>query len=190
MNEYELCVIFSGKQTQDEIDELAKQVDKLLADASAEVKFNHSLGRKKMAYKIKGQAHGEYRCWLFCADSENIPELNEKLRLSQFVIRHLITKFENTTIEDRVAKIKNEKKPTADSTSSADKSDDYADDTDKKEKKPTTDYADRADSTDKKKEEVEDKKEKEEKKPSSKEPKVSLDQLDEKLDELLESDKI
>ena len=67
MNEYELCVLFSGQQTQEETDELAKQVEELLKSAEAEVVFNHSLGRKKLAYAIKTQTHGEYRCWLFSA---------------------------------------------------------------------------------------------------------------------------
>ena len=173
MNEYELCVIFSGQQTQEEIDETAKQVEALLTGASAEVKFNHSLGRKKMTYKIKDQTHGEYRCWLFLAESENIPELNEKLRLSQFIVRHLITRFENTTIEDRITKIKEAKGPKVE--------------TDEEEE--TTQRTDKADDSDKK-EEVKEEEKVEEKKPSSKEPKISLDQLDEKLDELLESDKL
>lgn len=102
---YELCALFAGTATPQEIDELAKQVEALLAAAGAEIKFNQNLGRKKLAYKIAGQTHGEYRSWLFLADAANIPVLNEKLRLANFVIRHLITMLEEKTIAKRVQKI-------------------------------------------------------------------------------------
>ena len=101
---YELCALFSGASTPDEIDEMAKQVEALLAAAGAEIKFSHSLGRKKLAYKIAGNTHGEYRSWLFSADTAGIPELNKKLQLGNFVMRHLITVLDEKTIAKRIQK--------------------------------------------------------------------------------------
>lgn len=108
---YELCALFSGAATPDEIDEMAKQVEALLAAAGAEIKFSHSLGRKKLAFKIKGNTHGEYRSWLFSADTAGIPELNKKLQLGNFVARHLITVLDEKTIAKRIQKAAEAKAP-------------------------------------------------------------------------------
>lgn len=102
---YELTVIFSGALTPSEIEEQAKQVEALLAGAGAEIKFSHSLGRKKLAYKIKNFTHGEYRAWLFIVDGKAAPTLNQKLRLSNFVVRHLIVGLPEAVLEKRIAKI-------------------------------------------------------------------------------------
>lgn len=102
---YELTVIFSGVLTPSEIEEQSKQVEAVLAAAGAEIKFSHSLGRKKLAYKIKNFTHGEYRAWLFAADSKAAPALNQKLRLSNFVVRHLIVGLPPVVLEKRIAKI-------------------------------------------------------------------------------------
>lgn len=102
---YELTVIFSGALTPGEIEEQAKQVEALLAATGAEIKFSHSLGRRKLTYKIKNFTHGEYRAWLFVADSKAMPALNQKLRLSNFVVRHLIVGLAEAVLEKRIAKI-------------------------------------------------------------------------------------
>lgn len=102
---YELTVIFSSALTPGEIEEQAKQVEAILAGAGAEIKFSHSLGRKKLAYKIKNFTHGEYRAWLFMVDGKAVPTLNQKLRLSNFVIRHLIVGLPEAVLEKRIAKI-------------------------------------------------------------------------------------
>ena len=101
---YELCALFAGTATPMEIDEMAKQVEALITASGAEIKFSHNLGRKKLAYKIAGNTHGEYRSWLFTADTAHIPSLNAKLRLANFVARHLITQIEEKTIAKRVQK--------------------------------------------------------------------------------------
>jgi len=108
---YELCALFSGVSTPDEIDEMAKQVEALLSAAGAEIKFSHSLGRKKLAFKIAGNTHGEYRSWLFSADTAGIPELNKKLQLGNFVMRHLITVLDEKIIAKRIQKAAEAKAP-------------------------------------------------------------------------------
>ncbi|MAG28814.1 30S ribosomal protein S6 [bacterium] len=167
MQKYELCVLFAGSQTEQEIEEHAKQVDELLKSSESDVKFTHSLGRKKLTYAISGQTHANYRCWLFEAEPESIPDLNEKLRLSQFSIRHLINKIESVSLEDHLKTLEDTK--AGKSVSQQEEPEEEV----KKEEEKAPEPA--------KPEPVDPKKE---------EKKVSLDQLDEKLDELLESDKL
>jgi small subunit ribosomal protein S6 len=162
MQEYELCALFGADQAQEQIDEHAQAIEKLLTEANAEIKFAHSLGRKKLAYTISGQTNGEYRVWLFTVEAEAIPNLNEKLRLSQFVLRHLITRLEQVSIEQRTKTLEEAKTP-----------------------KPKEEERVEA-------EEVEKPAPSAPLEPESKrdEKKAGIEELDKKLDELLESDKI
>lgn len=102
MQPYELCVLFAGSNTPAELEEHAKKVAQLLADAKAEVKFTHAIGRKKLAYPIAGQTHGEYLVWLFEAESAAVQPLNEKLRLAPFVVRYDIENLGSVSLDERV----------------------------------------------------------------------------------------
>jgi len=181
MQEYELCALFSGSQTEEDVDEISKIADNLLKEAQAEVKFRHSLGRKKLAYDIEDQAHGSYRVWLFEAEADKIQTLSEKLRLSKDVLRHIITKLERVSIEDKIKDLQEpkkerilEKEDTKPEPSSA------IDETVQPDEKKESSSASTSSADKKATEDV----------PKEDEKKVSLDQLDEKLDELLESDKL
>lgn len=165
MQSYELCAVFGGSQTPAEIDGQSGKIDALLAAAQAEIKLAHNLGRRKLAYQIKNQSHGEYRLWLFLSEKKNIPALNEKLRLSSAIIRHLLIVLSRDEMDKRIQKIK-----------------------DIKAGKPRETFEDRetepappaAASELAVPEPI---------RPKEKE-KLSLDDLDKKLDEILESDKI
>lgn len=109
LTSYELCVLFAGTHTAAEIDEFARAVEALLATAAAEIKFSHGLGRKKLAYPIRGQPHGEYRSWLFVADKSAVPGLNEKLRLAPNVLRYLLLALPEEILEKRIQKVKESK---------------------------------------------------------------------------------
>ena len=105
MKNYELCVLFSGVITPAEIETQSRQVEDLLKAAGADIELAHRLGRKKLAYKIPSNAYGEYRVWLFSAEAANIPSLNDKLRLSSFVVRHIITILESDGLAKRLRNI-------------------------------------------------------------------------------------
>ncbi|OJI06898.1 30S ribosomal protein S6 [bacterium CG10_46_32] len=169
MKPYELCVLFAGSIAPAELAENVKKVEQLLADAKIEVSCTHTIGRKKLAYTIAGQTHGEYLVWLFQAEPAVIPPLNGKLRLASFVVRHAIEKLEYVTIEERVQGLQDTK---AGKSAARDEEEDEVEE----EKSPVAHSY-----TKKTVEPIEHKKE---------EKKVSLEDLDEKLDEILESDKL
>ncbi len=169
---YELCVLFAGTQTPAEIENLSGQIEALVAATKADIKFAYSLGRKKLAYQIKNNSHGEYRCWLFSVDSTAIPVLTEKLRLSPIIIRHLLTILESDLLAKRLQKAQDIK---------AGKVREIPEDR-RDEETP-------AEAPKVKK--IEAKEEVAEEAPAPKDkPKLSLEDLDKKLDEILDSDKI
>lgn len=169
MQPYELCALFPGSITPAEREEREKQVANLLAEANAEVKHTHAMGRKKLAYTIKGETHGEYAVWLFLAEAATVAALGEKLRLAGFALRHVVTKLERRVpIEDRIKNLQDAKMGKGVAREEAEDV--------REEKYRHTPGAPRAaiSSSEHKKEEK----------------KASLEELDEKLDEILESDKL
>ena len=173
MQEYELCVLFSGNKTEQENSEIAKTVEQMLTEAEANVKFNQSLGRKRLAYKITNNAYGDYKIWLFEAEKDKIQQLNEKLRMLQTIARHLIIKLDNITIAQKIKEFEEPNKREYDDAEKESKAFDKRG-TYRPQKIEKPAHISPIS---------------EEQKPSSS-GKISLDQLDEKLDELLESDKI
>lgn len=106
LKNYELCALFDGANTSEEIDKSSQEVEKLLKQADAQIIFAHNYGRKKIAYKIKGSAAGEYRLWYLQAESEKISACKSKLNLAGLCLRSLLTSFGQKDFEMMVEKMK------------------------------------------------------------------------------------
>ncbi len=169
MQPYELCALLPGSITPAEIQERTKQVAGLLAEIKAEVKVTHTMGRKKLAYTIEGQTHGEYLVWLFEAEPQAVQLLSEKLRLAAAVTRHAITKLEGITIPERAQNLQDTK---AGKSIAKEETEEVS----REERQMRVAQTPRAviESSEHKRDEK----------------KASLAELDEKLDEILESDKL
>lgn len=166
---YELCVLFGGNQTDAEIEKLSESVEGLLKEANVETKFSASLGKRKLAYPIAGHTGGEYRVWYFVVAGEAIPPLGEKLRLASTVTRHLLSALAPKIAESRIAKIKDGKGAV----------------TETEERAPVRRRTHERPAEAPKTETIERRAE-----PARVVPKTSLEDLDKKLDEILESDKL
>jgi len=178
MQKYELCALLSGSQSEEEINEISKTIISLLENAQAEIKFTYDLGRKKLAYKILGQTHGLYKIWFFEAESNKTQALNEKLRLHKDILRHIITKIEKISIEEKIKNLQEPKKERIEEEKEGQNQKKQYNTPIKKEKiELVEEKTPKAFSSEKQEKIILDEK-------------VSLDQLNEKLDELLESDKI
>ena len=171
MQPYELCLLLAGSNSPDQIQEHTKQVASLLAESQAEVKHMFALGRKKLAYAIGGETHGEYVVWLFEAEPAAVKTLSEKLRLASFALRHVITKLEAVTIPERVKNLQDVK---SGKSIVREEREEAEEPREREEKRAHIVGAPRTviESSEHRKEEK----------------KVSLEELDEKLDEILESD--
>ncbi|TSC55372.1 MAG: small subunit ribosomal protein S6 [Parcubacteria group bacterium Gr01-1014_18] len=88
---YELLYIIANKYTEAEIKGILEALDKKIAESPAKIIFSESMGKRKLAYPIRGFTHGYYILTHFDTDSAVIPVLNEKIKLSTEVLRHIIT---------------------------------------------------------------------------------------------------
>jgi len=172
MQAYELCALWSGNHTEDEVEKLSGEIAVLLESFNVSLKHTQKLTRRKLAYPIMGNTHGSYRVWLFECDGEYVKDIDKKLRLNSDVVRHLIITLDPGVIEKRIERAKEEKyahlRRDTESTDESDSENDR-EKTSEAPKKP-----------------IEEPKQEQ----AQTKQKPSIEKLDEKLDEILESDKI
>lgn len=91
MEKYELLYIIAAKYTDAEIESLMEKIKGMITTAGGTVTEMHNLGRRKLAYPISHVRNGNYVLVYFEAEPTAVAKLNEMLRLSTDLLRHLIT---------------------------------------------------------------------------------------------------
>jgi len=87
---YELVVILDSEVATEGQGKLITRIKSLISDAGGEVKLAKDLGEKQFAYPINKKKTGFYWLANFLAEQKNIPNLKQKLRLEDKVIRYLL----------------------------------------------------------------------------------------------------
>jgi small subunit ribosomal protein S6 len=157
---YEMVYIVSSSYTSEEVKPIKNKLVDLIKEQDGEITNDEDLGKVKFAYPIKHESHGYYQLLEFDMPKANLQKLNNGLSLTSEVIRFLIVKKKIKT-DDELKKEKALQEKLA-----------------KKKEKQI--------------EEIKTKKEEEKEKPKKEttKEKVSLEELDKKLDELLDTDDI
>lgn len=133
MRTYEALYIVSPELADDVIQTVAQEVDSLVQKHGGDIVRSEIWGRRKLAYVVKKQTEGCYVLLRFTATPECIARLTAHFRLSESIIRFLITHFDEHTLrlEDEQAKRKEEElragaaKGRDDSDDEDDEDDDY-----------------------------------------------------------------
>ncbi len=89
MRQYRLVLILKRDIDKKGVDDILSEVKELAGDVKND-KLTE-MGEKKFAYKIKGEQSGNYILWEFEAETVS-PELENKLRINDNVLRHLLTR--------------------------------------------------------------------------------------------------
>ncbi len=91
MNQYELLYIVSNHYTDEEISKISEQISGEVTAVGGTIISSRSIGKIRLAYPIKKQRHGTYLLVHFDAESSVIATLNRKLTLTDEILRHVIT---------------------------------------------------------------------------------------------------
>jgi small subunit ribosomal protein S6 len=91
MNKYELLYIVSSQYTDAEIEKIQEQVASEVTAVGGTIVSSQNLGKIKLAYPIRRQWHGSYILTYFDAESSAISALERKLTLTDEVLRHTLT---------------------------------------------------------------------------------------------------
>lgn len=174
---YELLFIVPNKFTIEELKPIVEKVKGIITDNSGKITFSEEWGNKKLSYPINHFTHGYYNLFEFDSDSDKVAQINNIIKMDNDVIRHLIIAKPKRTSEE----IKEEKRVEKERRE-ASKIEKGA----KAEKRKPATKKDKAEKEDVSKKKTvtkaEDKKKKE-----KDEKKVNLEDLDEKLDKILET---
>lgn len=97
---YELLCLFSNKFSETEVEPIRANVTKLITDQGGLITLEEYWGKRKLAYPITGFRHGYYLLVEFDLEGPKLQELNNRLRLSNEVLRHQIIKKHKKTAAD------------------------------------------------------------------------------------------
>ncbi len=95
MTNYEIMFIVKATLDESTLNNLTKDIQKLITDNKSKVIEFKDMGRKKLAYPIKKEVSGFYYLMNVEATKEVIQEFDRKLRINENILRHLILKKES-----------------------------------------------------------------------------------------------
>lgn len=92
--QYELIYIVASDATEQQIAELHQQVEEITARFSGTLDRTENWGRRKLAYEIGRHREGTYVLEVITGSGELMKEIDRRLRVSDFVIRHLTVRVD------------------------------------------------------------------------------------------------
>ena len=102
MPKYEMMYIVASSISDDQIPSLTDGVLNLITGLGGNVLKEEKMGKKKLAYPIAKTRNGFYELVQFEMEPQKLSELNNKVRTTEGVIRHLIINIEEML--ERMAK--------------------------------------------------------------------------------------
>ncbi len=90
MNKYELLYIVPTQYTDDEVVEIKTKIADVVQKNGGTIISSEVLGKIKLAYPINKIRHGSYVLTYFDAEPEAIKEMDRLLSLSEELLRHTI----------------------------------------------------------------------------------------------------
>lgn len=90
MPHYELLSLISNKFSEDEVKPIREKVNSLILSNQGKITLAEDLGKKRLAYPIKGFRYGYYNLVEFDLAGENLINIDRALRLMSEILRHQI----------------------------------------------------------------------------------------------------
>ena len=103
---YEILFILPNKFTDEEAKKVAEQAEEKITANGGKVTHREYWGKKRLAYKIKGNAFGYYALLEFDLEGMNLAKVDQALRLSADILRHQIVVKKPKTEEQIAAEQK------------------------------------------------------------------------------------
>ena len=94
MNKYEIMFIVKPDLEETAIKNEAESLKKVLTNLEAKIVEEKAMGQRELAYEIKKYKNGYYFLFVVEGSHEAIKEFDRLARISNDIIRHLITKLE------------------------------------------------------------------------------------------------
>ena len=89
---YECCVLLPFPLSQKEEKDTLQEIEGYFEEAGAKQMAKDVWGRRGLAYAIEGRAEGTFVVYHYEMDPSKVKEINEQLKISTTVLRHLLIK--------------------------------------------------------------------------------------------------
>ena len=100
---YELMYLISNKYSENELDPIKEKVAKLIGNRAGVITYTNDLGKKRLAYAIKGFRYGYYQLVEFDLNGAELLKLETDLKLDTEILRHQIVRKVAMTAEQMKA---------------------------------------------------------------------------------------
>lgn len=94
LRDYELVLVVSPEVAEEEFEAAIDNVSKFITDKGGTISDINRWGKKRLAYPIKHFVEGNYVLTRFRLGPTHGKELEENLRISEEVLRHLVIKLD------------------------------------------------------------------------------------------------
>lgn len=105
MIDYEIAVLYDPDLEVD-LSKAEDRVKKIVTDNKGEIKSVDNWGKRKLAYKIKGNEYAIYVFYMVSLDPTTVSKVESTLNITNEVVRFLITKVDHKAIAKAEAKKK------------------------------------------------------------------------------------
>ena len=95
MRQYESIFIASPTLTEEQLDELVKYFEGIIAEQGGELLKTDRWGRKKLAYEVQKFSEGYYTLFEITAGPKLISELERRYRNQESVIKYLSVRIDD-----------------------------------------------------------------------------------------------
>lgn len=92
MNNYELTVVLPEKATAAKKKSVKEAIEKMVKTAKGEIKNADDWGKKDLAYTINDNDAGVFLFFELELEPKAVKSLNQKVKLEDDIIRHLLVK--------------------------------------------------------------------------------------------------
>ena len=92
--DYELVMVFSPAATEEEVAATMERVSNLITERSGSVSDREDWGVRRLAYPIEHFREGNYVLTRFALNAKDVLELDNTLKASENVLRHLVAKVD------------------------------------------------------------------------------------------------
>lgn len=87
---YELLYLVSNQFSEDEVKPIMEKVNSLVTGNQGEITSDQKLGKKRLAYPIKGFRYGYYNLLEFNMPGKNLAKIDRAMRLMSEILRQQI----------------------------------------------------------------------------------------------------
>ena len=95
---YEALYIVFAHLSDDEIQTVASGVEELITSSGGAIVRSENWGKRRLAYVVKAQKDGVYILVRFQAETDFIDQLESRFRLSEHILRPLVSLFAEKTL--------------------------------------------------------------------------------------------